>query len=125
MKPFSKKTISKWLEALRSGKYRQAKEALSQDGGHCCLGVLCKVTGLEFKNLTPGRVEKGYNDNDLNHEVYEHLKGRLQATGLSATNLMQMNDGGNTFLEIAEHIQEVLNDKERRCIYTPIEIEAD
>lgn len=37
-----------WLEALRSGKYEQARGSLRKivDGttrGHCCLGVLCDV----------------------------------------------------------------------------------
>lgn len=35
---------SKWLEALRSGQYRQGRGALrdNQDG-FCCLGVLCDI----------------------------------------------------------------------------------
>ena len=37
----------KWLAALRSGKYQQAKAALHRQGdGFCCLGVLCDVSGL-------------------------------------------------------------------------------
>lgn len=34
----------KWLEALRSGKYKQAKETLKDNSGKfCCLGVLCDI----------------------------------------------------------------------------------
>jgi hypothetical protein len=35
---------AKWLEALRSGKYQQAKGVLrDRTGAMCCLGVLCDV----------------------------------------------------------------------------------
>jgi hypothetical protein len=37
-----------WIEALRSGKYKQAKGKLrARNGAMCCLGVLCEVAGLE------------------------------------------------------------------------------
>ena len=32
-----------WVEALRSGKYKQAKKALRVGDGFCCLGVLCDL----------------------------------------------------------------------------------
>jgi hypothetical protein len=43
----------RWLKALRSGKYEQAKGALkqldphdegSEEYGYCCLGVICDIT---------------------------------------------------------------------------------
>lgn len=34
----------KWVEALRSGKYKQGKERLcDKDNNFCCLGVLCDI----------------------------------------------------------------------------------
>ncbi len=33
----------KWLEYLRSGKYKQIKSRLSDSEGYCCLGVLCEA----------------------------------------------------------------------------------
>lgn len=41
---------AKWVSALRSGDYSQASGELHdrQNGGYCCLGVLCKVMGAEF-----------------------------------------------------------------------------
>lgn len=47
-KKFSKTQIKRnrkaWLEALRSGKFRQARGQLkSRNGSYCCLGVLCEV----------------------------------------------------------------------------------
>lgn len=35
-----KKDAMKWINALRSGKYKQTKGALCRDGAFCCLGVL-------------------------------------------------------------------------------------
>jgi hypothetical protein len=39
---------SKWLAALRSGKYEQGHGALNSNGKMCCLGVLCDVAGYEW-----------------------------------------------------------------------------
>lgn len=39
-----KKAIAeKWVKALRSKKYKQAKGALALGKGYCCLGVLCEI----------------------------------------------------------------------------------
>jgi hypothetical protein len=54
-----------WIEALRSGKYIQGKEALAEltkDGninGYCCLGVLEMVVDgqVEFQRTSVGRNE--------------------------------------------------------------------
>ncbi len=58
----------KWLKALRSGEYKQAKYGLKskfEDGsvGYCCLGVLCDIIAKEderfkwddepYKTITP------------------------------------------------------------------------
>lgn len=49
---------TKWIEALRSGKYRQTREILKDGKGYCCLGVLCDVTqpdrwvGDNYDNLS-------------------------------------------------------------------------
>lgn len=32
-----------WLEALRSGKYKQGRGVLNDGDTHCCLGVLCEI----------------------------------------------------------------------------------
>ncbi len=50
----TKKVKKQWLEALRSGKYKQGKDSLikeTNDGfSYCCLGVLQAITGLEVDN---------------------------------------------------------------------------
>jgi hypothetical protein len=40
----SKRTIAKWVEALRSGEFEQGRNAMNnEDNSYCCLGVACKV----------------------------------------------------------------------------------
>lgn len=41
---------AKWVEALRSGEYRQGSGSLQADGKFCCLGVACDVA---IKNGVP------------------------------------------------------------------------
>ncbi len=43
------KVKKKWLAALRSGKYRQAKKSLRNGRGYCCLGVLSDLYIKEQK----------------------------------------------------------------------------
>lgn len=56
MKPEVKE---KWIAALRSGEYRQARGVLNDgQGGYCCLGVLCEVAKQEgVKLITLERVD--------------------------------------------------------------------
>jgi hypothetical protein len=43
-----KKSIAeKWVEALRSGYYKQGRGCLSVNKKHCCLGVLCDIAMVE------------------------------------------------------------------------------
>jgi hypothetical protein len=48
----------KWLAALRSGEYKQARGYLKTEFGYCCLGVLCDVSGLGEFTPVPGGVFK-------------------------------------------------------------------
>jgi hypothetical protein len=37
----------KWINALRSGKYKQGRNVLrNQNDEFCCLGVLCDISGI-------------------------------------------------------------------------------
>jgi hypothetical protein len=38
---------SKWVEALRSGKYKQGRAALCTEGNFCCLGVAAELFKTE------------------------------------------------------------------------------
>lgn len=78
-----------WLDALRSGEYRQAR-GMMWDGldGHCCLAVGLKVLGSnDFDDLFEGF---GLESSD-------------------ASNLIKMNDADKkTFPEIADEIEKML-----------------
>lgn len=48
MTPYQRETVIKWIEALRSGQYKQNKHYLEYNGCNCCIGVLARIT-----NVTP------------------------------------------------------------------------
>lgn len=93
---------AKWLEALRSGEYRQGEGTFVDEGKHCCLGVLCEVVGKP--PMLKGA--KGYGFSN-----YEAIDGVLERSPASL--LERMNDGvgryrKRTFPEIADWIEEHL-----------------
>jgi hypothetical protein len=57
--------IRKWVDALRSGKYKQGtgflKRVVDGETCHCCLGVACEVSGLvpEWADCTSMHTESG------------------------------------------------------------------
>lgn len=63
---FTKEIKEKWLEALKSGKYKQGVGMLYKCGEHCCLGVLCEIhpnlsiTDHGYGALVNGRDTFGY-----------------------------------------------------------------
>jgi len=93
------KTIkAKWVAALRSGKYKRAegvmrKGTASNPEGFCCLGVLCDVVGQKrFK------AQSTFSNPAINHLLPHNVRQRLG----------YMNDGGKTFKEIANYIEQNL-----------------
>lgn len=55
---FTKELKSKWLEALKSGEYKQGQGALKEisletgETKHCCLGVLAEVCNWKIDTST-------------------------------------------------------------------------
>ena len=103
-----------WIEALRSGKYKQGRKNLNYGGAYCCLGVLCEVY-LENcdKPEIKKRTEIGYDDfvfyggwsSTLPDEVHKWSG----LSNLSYGYLIYLNDTANkSFAEIADYIQEKL-----------------
>lgn len=98
----------KWVDALRSGRYKQGKQTLKSSNGYCCLGVLCVTQGLKFKTDA--------NDDVCLHnypDTYVNLPRVIrQSLGLSSRHqlrLIEMNDDeGKTFKEIASWIERFL-----------------
>lgn len=94
---------AKWVEALRSGQYQQARKKLKdeQTGAMCCLGVLREV-------ITPGSVEK----NDEDEYLPQRMRLSATLTWSQQNQLAQMNDGNrcsdirqHSFAEIADWIE--------------------
>lgn len=93
---FSAEIKAKWLEALRSGTYPQGKDYLykSDPERYCCLGVLCKTQDIEIGS-TVGFVAV--------RNAYQDLK--MVFGGKIFDSLVDMNDDGKTFAEIADWIE--------------------
>lgn len=106
----------KWLEALRSGEYKQTKSRLKNENSYCCLGVLSDLFIKETKT--------GEWDNDdsfvMNNEcknINLHYKVVEWAELLNSnpdcktkegesSSLAEENDSGKSFEEIADIIEE-------------------
>lgn len=110
-----------WLEALRSGKYAQGKDALRIGDKFCCLGVLCDVY-KKAKNdgewVSSGNADKMMFvlNKDRSHAVLPSPV-RLWAglnnpnpnlTQGDFTSLATMNDSGRSFKDIANVIDKQL-----------------
>jgi hypothetical protein len=101
-----------WLEALRSGKYKQAQDALHiPDEGYCCLGVLCEV--LSNKGIMR-RLGYAYTfdtqDEDgvitMETELQQPIRDLVGLDKRVTGRLIEMNDlAQNSFNEIADYLE--------------------
>lgn len=113
-----KKWKSKWIKALTSGSYRQARGRLIEyvivDGKilrpkYCCLGVLARIQGAKFVNGFPAL------DGYINQSM---VLNPFLACGLSSNEMItlaEMNDGlgkkpRHSFREIAAYIKKNIKD---------------
>jgi len=121
-----KQDIAKiWVEALRSGKYKQGKEFLLANNKYCCLGVLCD---LYLKHI--GNEWEVEDKNDGNDVIVCSINGSdeilpkvVQAwagigsdrgvyqdlSNFKDKSLTEDNDKGQTFEEIAETIEQYIH----------------
>jgi hypothetical protein len=94
----NKENIQKLVNALRSGEYPQAKGALKNEDGFCCLGVACDIYAKEHRL----EWEKG------NAKGFDSL---LLETALPPSQVWLWLGGDNEFdyknpsLEIPPHLQ--------------------
>jgi hypothetical protein len=108
----------KWLEALRSGEYAQARHKLRTKDGYCCLGVLCDVyrkeTGLLewVEDTTCFKIKDRFSTTCLNDDVIEWGNLKVSNPGViidnELTTLAQLNDNGYSFNDIADVIEKEL-----------------
>lgn len=97
---------AKWIAALRSGKYPQTSMMLRGRGGFCCLGVLCDV-------VMPTGWHESTHQTEWTHignfsTVDDEIKEEIDLTEASEAVLMDMNDAGKSFAEIALYIEKNL-----------------
>lgn len=113
MKP-NKEVIRKWVDALRSGKYRQRKNYLGNENNeYCCLGVLCElavkegVISKEQENWQGSKINK-YDDSThvLPHSVMSWTGILDMVPQVGGESLDYWNDcEEKTFSEIADMIE--------------------
>lgn len=106
---------SQWVEALRSGKYKQCQGQLCDGTGYCCLGVLIDVATpgswiVDYDSLSKG-IENGIygNTEDFMPEpkLFDAMLGVANEV-INYERLAGMNDNGSNFSEIADYIEENL-----------------
>lgn len=107
----------KWLNALRSGEYRQGTAFLKRGEALCCLGVLCdlfiKDGGKAHWEVIDGKYFSNIVVDDNNVREYKVLPSIIQNwAGLKEANpatstysLALLNDKGDTFEQIADVIE--------------------
>jgi hypothetical protein len=122
---------AKWLEALRSGEYKQTRHTLrSCTDGFCCLGVLSDI----YRKEVGGSWQLGHDGDDTVYSIVNknqddcatvelpdcikhwaevdacnpqvHLKKEDDSFGF--VSLATLNDEGKTFNEIADLIEKQL-----------------
>lgn len=106
-----------WVDALRSGNYKQTQGTLSSQGEFCCLGVLCDLYIKEHEckveeyteEKTGRRCLKYDNEPGVLPEKVMHWAGLKQNNPVvQGQCLALLNDLGRTFPEIADMIEEQL-----------------
>lgn len=112
-----KKKIKKmWIEALRSGKYKQGKNRLKNDKREfCCLGVLCDLHRKFSNKPLKWRKLEDPSTRFYDGQQYYLPKSVQEWAGLDDSNpgaqytpLGYWNDSGKSFAVIVELIEKHL-----------------
>lgn len=110
-KMLTKQQKQDWINALRSGRYKQGKgvlcinDDLLKEKKYCCLGVLCDLNGIKFyphpekKKNAPFYIKDSFGDfAEYSFPVEDLLLDE-------AAELATMNDRGVSFNDIADWIE--------------------
>lgn len=120
-----KEVADLWVKALRSGQYRQTKSVLDDGNGYCCLGVLCRISGIAktAEDDADGEMNRVYGESLGEQLAVKEWAGMHDDVGeftpddfgesrvLGFKDLASMNDGRNgqkpmTFAQIADVIEQ-------------------
>lgn len=102
-----------WVEALRSGEFKQAQRALQYKDSYCCLGVACVLAEREGIEV----LRSEFDNNGLLGTTLSSQPHVVEWLGLESPNgdlcdeampvtLAGLNDDGNDFNVIANLIEE-------------------
>lgn len=111
-----KEIADKWVEALRSGKYKQTREGVLRTKDkkeYCCLGVLCKLIDPSILRQIDLHTSELPDNVALKSQSKCHIKfDNINAAGLNDSGFVEYNDLDQetriealTFDEIADLIQ--------------------
>lgn len=101
------KVAKAWVKALRSGKYKQGKGALFENGRYCCLGVLARLAVKEgvIKKILGCHLEPSV----MEWAGIRTPLGMYDENSKVVSDLANQNDGYNvkakTFKQIADIIE--------------------
>lgn len=95
---------TKWIEALRSGEYKQGKKSLkNENGAYCCLGVLQMCVQGEVTMESEG-VPADMPSRSFYKTLDPEFDTKTSVPGL-AFELAERNDEGYTFEYLADIIE--------------------
>lgn len=104
-----------WLDALRSGEYDQTQGVLENKYGNCCLGVLCDILddverfksdgGVFFKDVSLEKDSVSEFDTTCSVNLPGSIEARINLCYQDTIPLIEMNDRGATFEQIADYIE--------------------
>lgn len=97
---------AKWLKALRGGEYEQCKGALYDNGKFCCIGVECHLHGVSKTDLGFRKTMGGTKDVfDRVPKYMDVIKQAENPSNSAQQFLIEMNDSGKSFKQIANWIE--------------------
>ena len=116
-----KKVKKLWVDALRSGEYKQAESVLcnKEEDKFCCLGVLCDLHAKTMKKKGFDKYGKYLKQSELLPKTVKNWAGFVgneaeeygdndYDINVRNTTLSQLNDDGKTFEQIADAIEKYL-----------------
>lgn len=109
----NRELIMKWIEALRSGLYKQGKGQLRDGDDFCCLGVLCDVKDSSkwtpIANRDSEDAGAAWNGSITAPPIKLQTEAGLLDGSHTCNTLVSMNDAlGQSFPEIAAYIEEYI-----------------
>jgi hypothetical protein len=99
-----KELKEKWVKALRSGAWKQARGRLCDGDAYCCLGILCKVAGLTI-STEPGFDGVAGTETETSSWAQYGPVYSLIGDGHLAREFAEGNDNGMSFDQLADLIE--------------------